>query len=218
MEVNSIKMESTHEILVHHGILGMKWGIRRTPEELGHRRPSSRLKKKRSSDSNDILEDVDLANRSNRSEWSVNGFQSVLALEMRRRGYDVEAKSTDDGADGIGTMEQYERCFKNIKVKSAIYTDDDPNKDIKELKNAISKEGNNARGYVSYMPYGFFYGSSVMYATDSNGNVTFYDPQTGKHGKSVEDILKDSTQWYEYGRLDNCEFDSSIMDYVRNRR
>lgn len=31
--------------LAHHGVKGQKWGVRRTPEQLGRRRPSSREKK-----------------------------------------------------------------------------------------------------------------------------------------------------------------------------
>lgn len=38
--------------LWHHGILGMKWGVRRTPEQLGH--VSSRVQKKRGSQSSEI--------------------------------------------------------------------------------------------------------------------------------------------------------------------
>ena len=32
--------------LAHHGVKGMKWGVRRTPQQLGHRTPTKRRKKK----------------------------------------------------------------------------------------------------------------------------------------------------------------------------
>ena len=32
------------EEIWHHGIKGMKWGVRRTPEQLGHRTKSKRTK------------------------------------------------------------------------------------------------------------------------------------------------------------------------------
>lgn len=33
--------------LYHHGILGMRWGVRRTPEQLGHRTNNSQVVRKR---------------------------------------------------------------------------------------------------------------------------------------------------------------------------
>lgn len=36
--------EYDEEVLCHHGVKGMKWGIRRTPEQLGHKTGSSKKK------------------------------------------------------------------------------------------------------------------------------------------------------------------------------
>lgn len=35
------KISGNHEELVHYGVLGMKWGIIRTPQQLGHKKPKS---------------------------------------------------------------------------------------------------------------------------------------------------------------------------------
>lgn len=41
--------ERFDEILMHYGVKGMKWGVRRTPAQLGHRPSGSRKKKSASS-------------------------------------------------------------------------------------------------------------------------------------------------------------------------
>ena len=43
-------MEAWRQELYHHGIKGQKWGVRRTPEQLGHKRPSITIRGKQSDD------------------------------------------------------------------------------------------------------------------------------------------------------------------------
>lgn len=43
---------SDEEELFHHGIKGMKWGVRRTPEQLGHKKNSSKNSHKKNSSKN----------------------------------------------------------------------------------------------------------------------------------------------------------------------
>ncbi len=38
-------IKSSPKELWHYGVKGMRWGIRRTPEQLGHRREQKRLRK-----------------------------------------------------------------------------------------------------------------------------------------------------------------------------
>lgn len=65
-----------YDELCHYGIPGMKWGVRRTPEELGHRKVSSNRKKdssikkdrKKARKNRRILSDADLESRIKRLE------------------------------------------------------------------------------------------------------------------------------------------------------
>lgn len=63
------------EEIWHHGIKGMKWGVRRTPEQLGHRTKSKRTKMdnthedyKKAHDSKSVkkMSDAELRSRLNR--------------------------------------------------------------------------------------------------------------------------------------------------------
>lgn len=73
--IHKSALEEMNEYLEHHGILGQKWGIRRTPEQLGHRaarkaakkeakaeakRRKAEIKKSRSSVSASKLTDAEL--------------------------------------------------------------------------------------------------------------------------------------------------------------
>lgn len=162
-------------------------------------------------------EDAKLVNKGN-SKGRVNncGF-CTATMEMRRRGYDVEARKK---AKGI-TSNQYDDWFDGL-VHESSHVERLPGQSRKEwviqnynqLCKKIEAKGNGSRGYVAFQYQKFGSGHTLFWEV-FNGEVTFYDGQSGK--KNPGDVFSFSDQRYEYGRLDNCKLKSDITETCISR-
>lgn len=153
-----------------------------------------------------------------------NCMNCVQAMEMRRRGYDVQARSSDSGS-----MTEYYAHFKNIEFFDIIGDEKKPwesrnsyvNRFYNYALNEMEYMGDGARGCIT-----LFYDKKLnmraghtMYWEVSNGQAKVYDPQSGGNEKFMENafLLSDPTSW-KIARLDKCQLDDSITEAVVNRK
>lgn len=144
----------------------------------------------------------------------------TVAMEMRARGYDVQARSK---AQGAVTEVLYSNMFKDFKMnRSKIERlpkesrQDYANRSYNHLCNEIEKYGNGSRGYVG-IKYEKMNSGHAMYWKVDNNRVTFYDGQSCKINPEKLFALADPA-CHSYARLDNLQLKEGVTEAVISKK
>ena len=234
------KHEDYSDYLVHHGIKGQRWGIRRFQDEsgaltgLGKQRANldTDWHPQKPASSGDFMKDLhnDIAavnhdGGSYELGRGTNCLYCTTAYEMRRRGYDVQAQQ--DWVGGIrGDMPS--AMFKGANTELVYDISSIPSssperlayseKATQSLIETIEAQGDGARGYIGVQWMDNQGGHSMAYEV-INGKMHLIDCQTGDDLYG-EDIWTDRMAYANsctVTRVDNCEFDKDMVDrYIKD--
>lgn len=165
----------------------------------------------------------------------VNCVNCTMALELRRRGYEVQAKLKEQGRDGYKEGEEYFGAKTKKLLSEPKYTQDDNDEWIrfyrkyeplarmgknKEMANitisTIKKEPLGSRGQLC-VSWDRYNGHSVGWEITNTGEFRIVDGQDGTvyNEKQARKFLMRACEG-SYQRLDNCNFDAKkIKEAVR---
>lgn len=186
----------------------------------------SELKRKLLTDDT-IEEDMDVINQNHSSDYgrTNNCVYCSYALEMRVRGYDVEARGSYKGIVG-GEISKYfkdvTRKLPNMNNEKLKRIDFDSNEEfdkaaMKNVLDSIKEDGNESRGIFT-ITYKNVNSGHAMYYVSKDGDVKIYDPQQNKE-RSIDDLIKVSKPTeHAYYRLDNKEPNENITELVVSRK
>lgn len=149
-----------------------------------------------------------------------NCVNCVQAMELRRRGYDVQARSAD-----TGSLYDYNGRFQNAKTKT--YSPERREQESKkeyfnrhynDVMNDIEKYGEGSRGAFSLF-YDQKLGQSAghtMFWEVKNGKVRLLDPQSGSEKTAQDCIALSEINSWMVTRLDNLKLKENITEAVMN--
>ena len=196
---------------------------KKTAETIGYdTREVEKLKDlKKKTEKGTIEEDLKAINPSKKSVGAdMNCMNCVVAMEMRRRGYDVEARLSD-----AKLTSEYSKTFKDFKFsefnslkKEKENRKQYMNRSYNELLNQLEKYGKGSRGPIS-IRYDKKLGTSIghmMYWENKNGVVTIYNPQGFGNAEKIFSLCDPAS--ILIGRFDNLKVNESVTKDVVSRK
>lgn len=278
--------------LEHHGIKGQRWGVRRTPEQLGHKPRSagykplryesriefevknflkqfpaafaatlvpggaliynattvkqladynldfkdytkkdgafetlSQLKRKKKDTPIEVdVKKVNPKGLGGSAGRVKNCVYCSITMEMRRRGYDVQARRKSSGC--VPSKEFFNKYFKGAKPEVVPFEKNEKEsrksqiiRSYNNMCSILEKQGPGASGVLDFdwaqtLAGG---GHMIYYAVNKSGEVNFYDGQVGKiNERSTFSMVKPDS--YHYTRLDNLEPTDNIGQVVMSAK
>lgn len=163
-------------------------------------------------------EDSSYVNKGSKDGRTKNCLACVCALEMRQRGYDVQARRRAYGAD----VSKYHDWFDNVEINNSSISrqkgesrKDWVKKSYDQLTKNLEEYPSGSRGFLAFNYEGSTSGHTISWETKGK-NVTFYDAQGKK--TDADKVLSFSDQDYLFGRLDNCPVKDQIGEMVISRK
>jgi len=148
-------------------------------------------------------------------KYTYNCGNCAVANELRRQGYDVEARPNLTGK-GLH-IDELTEMFDGATVQRAakLSTTEDAHEMIAKIEQDILTWGDGARGAIrgewTISGKGHIFSLEVC-----NGAVRYDDGQSGK--ENVKHLQRMKAQTVEYVRLDNTKPNNKVTNFVKNRR
>ena len=155
----------------------------------------------------------------------------TMTYELRRRGYDVQARKATQGYDANalvkdwyknskpkiaeGSIRDQDIFFAIAKGKAPAIKKEDQDRMIKNAIDDVKSQKDGARGQLAVVWNHTMSGHSIAYAVE-NGEMTIYDTQSNEKfvgDKACEKYLRKTSQVY-VTRLDNCQINTKYIKEV----
>lgn len=219
LQLNPIGMADSTAKAIQAGSAYIKTKKFTKERALGETDPKTGFKLKHS----ELTEKEDLA----RVNPSFHNFDSntksncmlcTTTYDMRRRGYDVTAKTAGAGFYN----DEVKTWYPKAKVEKIVGVDPKAknpkrqghgrkvNDGIEKFTKAALEQGEGARGNIMVTWFPYYGGHSMVYEV-SGGQVRILDGQSNKIYNNPSKILKQTTGEFEYARLDNVDFDPEAI-------
>lgn len=169
-----------------------------------------------------------------RKNWDENTknncFLCTMSMELRRRGYDVQANKATEGYDADELVKDYYKGAKPKTSQGSMNDTDilymynhgvsprinevDKQKMVSDTIKTVESQKNGARGMMTCVWDGTASGHAFYYANE-NGKLVIYDTQVNKkyEGDKAEGYLNMCSQ-INVTRLDNCELNTKYIKEV----